>query len=39
MWGLLNVWQAVGFAPFENVVVCPMTIKYRFMREHESVQT
>ena len=26
MWGLLNVWQAVGFAPFENVVVCPMTI-------------
>ena len=27
MWGLLNVWQAVGFAPFENVVVCPMTHK------------
>ena len=25
MWGLLNVWQAVVFAPFENVVVCPMT--------------
>ena len=27
MWGLLNVWQAVVFAPFENVVVCPMTHK------------
>lgn len=25
MWGLLNAWQAVVFAPFENVVVCPMT--------------
>ena len=25
MWVLFYVWQATGFAPFENVAVCPMT--------------
>ena len=28
-----------NFAPKQNERDCPMTIKYRFMREHESVQT
>ena len=36
MWGLLNVWQAVGFAPFENVVVCPMTHNFKGQSEISS---
>ena len=30
MWVLFYVWQATGFAPFENVAVCPMTSELFF---------